>query len=103
MHPTARLDDLVHQRVRLGILTILAEADVADFTWLRDELDLTDGNLSRHLAVLEEAGHVRISKEHADRRPVTRIHSTRTGRRALLEHLSALQELIDKSGGAIRS
>ena len=51
-----RLDDVVHQRTRLGVLTILAEVDSAAFTYLRDELGLSDGNLSRHLRVLEEAG-----------------------------------------------
>ena len=54
-HPTNGLDDTVHQRHRLGILTITAEAR-ADFGYLRDALGLTAGNLSRHLTVLEEAG-----------------------------------------------
>ena len=58
-HPSRQLDDLVHQRVRLGILAVLSEVRRADFVYLRDALDLTDGNLSRHLHVLEEAGYVR--------------------------------------------
>lgn len=98
-HPTSRLDDVIHQRVRLGILAILTEADLADFTFLREELELTDGNLSRHLQVLEEAGYVRISKEFVERKPLTRVHATRRGRRALASHLSALQELIDQTSG----
>ena len=55
MHPTNGLDETVHQRHRLGILTITAEAQRADFGYLRDALGLTPGNLSRHLTVLEEA------------------------------------------------
>src|SRR3712207_8147482 len=55
-HPARRLDDTVHQRVRLGILAVLREARRADFAYLRDALELTDGNLSRHIAVLEDAG-----------------------------------------------
>jgi DNA-binding transcriptional ArsR family regulator len=50
---------IVHQRVRLGILAMLTEASRADFAFLRDSLDLTHGNLSRHIVMLEEAGLVR--------------------------------------------
>ena len=61
-HPAQRLDDTVHQRVRLGILAVLSEASRADFGFLRDTLGLTDGNLSRHIAVLEQAGLVAVEK-----------------------------------------
>lgn len=96
-HPSLSLDDTVHQRVRLGILAVLAEADQADFSYLKDVLDLTDGNLSRHLRVLEEAGYVRIVKGYEGRKPRTWVKATREGRRAFAEHLAALQELIDKA------
>ncbi len=66
-HPTNGLDDTVHQRHRLGILTITAEAR-AEFGYLRDALGLTAGNLSRHLTVLEEAGLIRVEKGYAGRR-----------------------------------
>lgn len=97
-HPSQQLDDTVHQRVRLGILAVLAEADRADFGFLKETLDLTDGNLSRHLRVLEDAGYVTIEKGYEDRRPRTRVNVTRRGRRALTEHLTALQQLIDQVG-----
>ena len=93
-HPSQRLDDVVHQRVRLGILAVLAEADVADFGFLKDALSLTDGNLSRHLQVLEEAGFVKVSKTFEGRRPRTWISATRAGRAAFASELSALRELI---------
>jgi DNA-binding MarR family transcriptional regulator len=70
-HPALRLDDIVHQRVRLGILAVLTEASRADFAFLRDSLDLTDGNLSRHIAVLEEAGLVKVKKGFEDKRSQT--------------------------------
>jgi DNA-binding HxlR family transcriptional regulator len=57
-HPATVLDATVHQRVRLGILAVLGEARRADFAYLRDTLELTDGNLSRQLQALEEAGLV---------------------------------------------
>lgn len=97
-HPSQLLDDTVHQRVRLGILAVLAEADRADFGFLKETLDLTDGNLSRHLRVLEDAGYVTIEKGYEDRRPRTWVNATRKGRRALTEHLTALQQLIDQVG-----
>jgi len=100
-HPSQRLDDTVHQRVRLGILAVLAEADLADFGFLKDSLGLTDGNLSRHLQVLEEAGFVTIAKTFEGRRPRTWISSTKPGRAAFAAELAALRELlaaVDSSG-----
>jgi DNA-binding MarR family transcriptional regulator len=95
-HPSQLLDDTVHQRVRLGILAVLAEADQADFAFLKETLDLSDGNLSRHLRVLEDAGFVSIEKGYENRRPHTWVHATKSGRKALSGHLAALQQLIDK-------
>lgn len=97
-HPSQLLDDTVHQRVRLGILAVLAEADQAYFGFLKETLELSDGNLSRHLRVLEEAGYVAIEKGYENRRPRTRVNATKQGRKALAEHLAALQELIDQVG-----
>ena len=93
-HPSQRLDDVVHQRVRLGILAVLAEADVADFAFLKDTLQLTDGNLSRHVQVLEEAGFVKVAKVFEGRRPRTWISATKTGRAAFASEVAALRELI---------
>jgi DNA-binding MarR family transcriptional regulator len=99
-HPSLRLDDTVHQRVRLGILAVLREAKRADFSYLRDALDLSDGNLSRHIQVLEEAGLVSIEKGFEGRRPRTWVSATRAGRKALDEELKALNELISRVNGS---
>jgi DNA-binding MarR family transcriptional regulator len=93
-HPALRLDDTVHQRVRLGILAVLSEAKSADFGFLRDALELTDGNLSRHLAVLEQAGLVKVDKGFEGKRPRTWVSATRAGRKALDAEMRALRELI---------
>jgi DNA-binding MarR family transcriptional regulator len=93
-HPTNNLDDTVHQRHRLGILTIAAETRRVEFTYLRDTLGLTGGNLSRHLAVLEDAGLIDVTKGHEGRRPKTWITITSTGRTALVAELRALEELV---------
>ena len=64
-HPTNGIDETVHQRHRLGILTITAEAQRAEFGYLREALGLTPGNLSKHLTVLEQAGMVEVEKGYA--------------------------------------
>jgi len=94
LHPTSGIDERVHQRHRLGILTITAEAQRAEFGYLRDALGLTAGNLSRHLTVLEEAGMVLVEKGYAGRRPRTWVRITGQGRAALAVELGALTELV---------
>jgi DNA-binding transcriptional ArsR family regulator len=92
-HPTNGLDDTVHQRHRLGILTITSEGR-ADFGYLRDALGLTPGNLSRHLTVLEEAGLIELEKGYEGRRPRTWVRITSDGRNALASEIDALTELV---------
>ncbi|MEV7033846.1 transcriptional regulator [Streptomyces sp. NPDC093272] len=93
-HPTQSLDDTVHQRVRLGILTVAREADRVEFGFLKKQLAVTDGNLSRHLKVLEESGMITVEKGYAGRRPRTWVTLTREGARALDAELRALRALV---------
>lgn len=93
-HPVLALDETVHQRIRLGILTVLAETAECAFTVLRDQLQLSDGNLSRHLRVLEEAGLVEIRKGYEGRKPCTWLALTRQGGAALRQELAALEQLV---------
>ncbi|MGA4992764.1 transcriptional regulator [Nonomuraea bangladeshensis] len=97
-HPTGRLSDVVHQRHRLGILAIADEAARVEFTYLHDVLELTRGNLNRHLAVLEEAGLIVLEKGYDGRRPKTWVVITGEGRAALSAELTALEELIRRHG-----
>jgi len=99
-HPSQRLDDAVHQRTRLGILAVLCEVGRADFAYLRGALELTDGNLSRNLGKLEEAGYVAVEKLIDGRRPRTWLEATTAGRAALAAELAALRELIAQVEGA---
>lgn len=99
-HPTNGLDETVHQRHRLGILTITAEARRAEFGYLREALDLTPGNLSRHLTVLEDAGMVKVDKGYEGRRPRTWVSITRRGRSALATELDALSALVRQHADA---
>jgi len=84
----------VHQRHRIGILTITAEAQRAEFGYLREALGLTPGNLSKHLTVLEQAGMIEVEKGYAGRRPRTWVRITAQGRAALAAELTALTELL---------
>ncbi len=92
--PTNRLDDDVHQRIRLGILALLSGVDRADFTQLKQALDTTDGNLGRHLQTLDQAGLIKLRKDTTGTRPRTWVSITTAGRRALRAELDALKELV---------
>lgn len=98
-HPVNGLDDTVHQRVRLGVLAVLDEAKRADFSYLREALSLTDGNLSRHLGVLEVADYVRIDKVFEGKKPRTWVTATPKGRRAFKAEVESLRALIERAGG----
>lgn len=93
-HPANALDDLVHQRVRLGILTIAHEARQVDFGYLRANLDVTAGNLSQHLGVLENAGLIAIEKGYAGKRARTWVTLTPAGQTALANEIAQLKRLI---------
>lgn len=99
-HPAQDLDDVVHQRTRLGVLAVLAEARRAQFGFIRDALELTDGNLSRHLQILEEAGYIDTEKGYEGRRPRTWVQITRAGRKALTAELTSLRALVDRLDSA---
>lgn len=93
-HPTNGLDDVVHQRARLGILTVLAEVGRADFPYLKSLLQLTDGNLGRHIEVLADQSLVEVSKGYEGRRPRTWVTITKAGRTALAAEMDALRDLV---------
>jgi len=95
-HPVSSLDDVVHQRARLGILSVLEEAEQADFTYLRKTLKLTDGNLGRHLEVLVGAGYVQLHKSYNGRRTKTWARITAPGRQAFLAEITALKALVSE-------
>jgi DNA-binding MarR family transcriptional regulator len=94
--PSGDLDEVVHQRIRLGILTICNEARRVGFSYLRDSLELTVGNLSRHLQVLEEAGLISIEKSFEAKRPKTWVAITRPGKVALEREVAALRMIVQR-------
>ncbi|GIF71257.1 transcriptional regulator [Asanoa siamensis] len=96
--PTNGLNDTVHQRHRLGILTIASESDRVEVSYLREALELTAGNLSRHLAVLADADLVAIERGYHGNRAKTWIRITPAGEAALDAEVAALRELLDRHG-----
>ena len=89
-----RIDDVIHGRMRLGIMVYLADVEAAEFTELKTVLEATQGNLSVHLKTLEKAGYVAIDKSFRDNKPLTRVSITQTGRKAFAAYLQALSGLI---------
>lgn len=90
----SKLDDVIHSRLRLGVMTYLADAEVADFTELKDALEVTQGNLSIQIRKLEDAGYVKIEKGFVGRKPRTRLRITPAGRKAFAAYLNALSGLV---------
>ena len=92
------IDEVIHGRVRLGIMAFLAGADSAEFSTLKARLQLTDGNLSVHLRKLEDAGYVEILKAFVGRKPQTQAKITKAGRAAFARYLAAMSALVDENG-----
>jgi DNA-binding MarR family transcriptional regulator len=86
-------DDVIHGRLRLGVIAYLAAVETALFTELRDKVGATDGNLSVQIAKLEEAGYVDVAKSFAGRKPQTRLTLTHRGRQAWINWLDRIDKL----------
>jgi DNA-binding MarR family transcriptional regulator len=91
---SARFDELIHPSTRLSIVALLAAADWADFSFLRDELGMSDSALSKQLSTLEEAGYVATDRPLGDRRRRVRARLTTAGRSAFRGHVAALQAIV---------
>ena len=94
----AELNETIHQPVRLRImasLVTLEPGNEVDFTYLRELLDVTDGNLGAHLRKLEEAGYITINKTFVERKPRTYVSATAEGRKVFQEHVAALESILN--------
>ena len=89
-----RIDDVIHGRMRLGIMAVLSGVHSADFNTLKARLQATDGNLSVHLRKLEEAGFVAVTKRFVGKKPLTEAAMTESGRRAWVAYLDAMAGLV---------
>jgi DNA-binding MarR family transcriptional regulator len=91
-------DKLVHQPTRLRIFAYLYQHGETSFSALKDDLDITEGNLSSHIQKIEDAGAVRVEKEFVDRKPRTTYQLTGEGREKFEEHIGTLESLIQGLG-----
>ncbi len=95
----ANLNETIHQPVRLRIMSALVTlqgGSEVDFSYLRDLLDVTDGNLGAHLRKLEEAGYIAVNKTFVERKPRTFVAATTAGRKVFREHVAALESILRK-------
>jgi DNA-binding MarR family transcriptional regulator len=91
------LDPIIHQPARLQIMAALCQlkaTERVDFSFLKDNLGLTDGNLGAHLATLESKGYIAVEKQFVARRPKTFVAVTPAGRQAFASHVAALQSIL---------
>lgn len=89
-----QLDDLIHSKVRLGIMATLVSAEEVDFNFLKEKLNLTDGNLSANMRKLEEAGYIEVTKTFFQRKPKTIYKMTDKGRNAFENYVENLKRLL---------
>ena len=91
-----QLDEIIHSRIRLAIMAVLITVDEAEFIFLRDKVNATDGNLSTHLKKLDEAGYIAVNKSFENRKPISRYLLTQKGRKAFELYVERLEKLIKK-------
>ncbi|UCF40391.1 MAG: transcriptional regulator [Gemmatimonadota bacterium] len=98
---TETLDRLIHERIRLGIVSALAAEERMSFADLKQVLRTSDGNLSVHARKLEEAGYIKVSKGFEDRKPKTEYRLTTKGRRALETYLAQMEAILSEARDAL--
>lgn len=90
-----QLDDIIHSRIRLAIMAVLVSVEQAEFTFLKEKVNTTDGNMSVHLKKLEEAGYLSAHKRFVNRKPLSSYKLTAKGRRAFELYVERLESLIN--------
>jgi DNA-binding HxlR family transcriptional regulator len=96
------IDEVIHGRIRLGVIAYLASVETALFAELKEAVGATDGNLSTHLRKLEEAGYVGVRKAFVGRKPQTRFTLTNLGRQAWNKWLDRIEKLTRAAGAPTR-
>ncbi len=92
--PYLQLDRVIHEKGRLGIMSMLAASAELSFTELRDALGMTDGNLTTHIRALQQEGYVSVAKSYQNRRPLTTCSLTAAGRKAFAEYIDLLEKIV---------
>ncbi len=95
--PFLQLNRVIHEKGRLGIMSMLAASPELSFTELRDELAMTDGNLTTHIRALQQEGYVAVAKSFQNRRPLTTCSMTAAGREAFAEYINLLERIVQQN------
>ena len=88
------LNKAFESRVRLGIMSILMVNQAADFITLKQQVNVTDGNIASHINALEKLQYLEVNKQFIGKKPNTSYKATKSGKKAFTEHLDALEKLI---------
>jgi DNA-binding MarR family transcriptional regulator len=91
-----KIDDVIHSRIRTAIMAVLITVDEAEFTFIRDKINATDGNLSVHMKKLEEHKYISVTKKFINRKPVSLYRMTQKGRTAFEHYIRELESIIKK-------
>lgn len=89
-----QLDRVIHEKGRLAIMSALAGTPELSFTELRDTLDMTDGNLTTHIRILQEEGFISVAKSYQNNRSLTTCSLTKAGRKAFTGYIDLLEQIV---------
>ena len=95
--PFLQLDRVIHEKVRLALMSLLAASTQLSFTEMRDTLNMTDGNLTAHMRTLQEAGYVSVTKAFQGGRPLTTYSLTAQGRKAFATYINLLEQIVQQT------
>ena len=91
-----QIDDVIHSRIRTSIMAVLVSVEEAEFKYLKEKINATDGNLSVHIKKLEDAGYLSVKKSCINRKPVSQYKITIKGRKAFENYIKNLENIIKK-------
>jgi DNA-binding MarR family transcriptional regulator len=92
-----QLDRVIHEKGRLAIMSMLAASPELSFTEIRDSLNMTDGNVTTHIRTLQEAGYVSVAKSYQNKRPLTTVSLTTSGRKAFTDYVNLLEQIVQQA------
>lgn len=95
-----KIDEVLHSRIRTAIMAVLISVDEADFKFIREKTNATDGNLSVHLKKLEDAGYIKVTKSFVERKPQSIYNITSKGHKAFENYILNLESIIKNNKGA---
>ncbi len=99
LEPFLNLDRVIHEKGRLGIMSLLAASPQLSFTEIRDTLKMTDGNVTAHLRTLHDAGYVSVTKSVEAGRGMTSYALTAAGRKSFSAYLELLEQIVAQTKG----